>query len=253
MRLPGADGEAQLRKEWDLWITQEQTQLYLFAVLRKSHSKSTAVYSSGMCTFPILTHGQPTCLTHRHGSRSSQAAGRTTRCPAKCRTASPHWLCSAPLETWRWSPPAAAPARRRSEAHTGTWLEASAGGEEESLGEILSSEELLAWWTEGYLVVSKANIPGEEHSQPITACGHLYAFSQLLQNWKMAGIKVVRHGDMELLLMGLNMDVCKRKTKNTHTLIKYQERYDFLTDRNSFPQYLSVPKSDFNASFNKLE
>lgn len=49
----------------------------------------------------LLTHGQPRCLTHQHGSHSSQAKVQTAPCWGMSHTPNLHWQCSAPPETWR--------------------------------------------------------------------------------------------------------------------------------------------------------
>lgn len=58
-----------------------------------------------------------------------------------------------------------------------------------------------------YLMISEPNIPGVEHSQPITARRHVHTLGQLLQNWKMTGLEVVSQSHMKLLLMGLDMNI----------------------------------------------
>lgn len=60
-------------------------------------------------------------------------------------------------------------------------------------------------------MISKANIPGEEHSEPVTAQRHVNGFGQLLQNWKMTDLEVVRQRDVKLFFMGLNVNICTQK------------------------------------------
>lgn len=56
------------------------------------------------------------------------------------------------------------------------------------------------------LVVCKANVPGEEDSQPITAQLGFNALGQFLQRRQVIGREVVGQSYMELLLMRLHMD-----------------------------------------------
>lgn len=67
-----------------------------------------------------------------------------------------------------------------------------------------------------YLVVSEADVPREEHSEPVTRQRHLDVLGQLLQSWKVTGLEVVRQSDMKLLFMGLDVSIW---TKGNRTVI----------------------------------
>lgn len=56
-------------------------------------------------------------------------------------------------------------------------------------------------------MVGEADVPGEEDGQPVAAQLDLDALGQLLQRRKVVGREVVGQGDVELLLVGLHMDL----------------------------------------------
>lgn len=56
-------------------------------------------------------------------------------------------------------------------------------------------------------MVCKADVAGEEHGEPVAPRGHVDAFGQLLQNWEMTGLEVVRQSDVELFFMRLNVNI----------------------------------------------
>lgn len=58
-------------------------------------------------------------------------------------------------------------------------------------------------------MVSKADISWIEHSQPVAAWTHIHIFGQLLQNWKVTRMEVVRQSDVKLLFMRLDMNIWK--------------------------------------------
>lgn len=76
-------------------------------------------------------------------------------------------------------------------------------------------------------MICKPNVPGEEHSQPVTAWSHIHCFGQFLQNWKVTGLEVVCQSDMKLFLVRLNMNICtKEKGRNVHSRWRYMQNHD---------------------------
>lgn len=67
-----------------------------------------------------------------------------------------------------------------------------------------------------HLMIGEANVPGEEHGQPVTARRHVHAFGQLLQNGKVTGLEVVRQRDMKLFLVGLDVNIWTEEKEKKH-------------------------------------
>lgn len=56
-------------------------------------------------------------------------------------------------------------------------------------------------------MVCKADITGEEYSEPVAPGRHIHVFGQLLQNWEVTGLEVVRQSDVKLFFMRLHMNI----------------------------------------------
>lgn len=62
-------------------------------------------------------------------------------------------------------------------------------------------------------MVDEANVPGEDRGHPVAAQLDIDALGQLLQRGQVAALEVIGQGHVELLLVGLHVDICDRKRR----------------------------------------
>lgn len=62
-----------------------------------------------------------------------------------------------------------------------------------------------------YLVVHEAYVSGENRGDPVAAQLDVDVLCQLLQRGQVAGLEVVGQRHVELLLVGLHVNICNKK------------------------------------------